>query len=302
MHPIGGYFELECGNSPLYHEGVYVNSGRNALRLIIRSRGIHKLFIPEYTCSTVADAVKAENCLVETYAIDNRFLPARQFDANDYIVYTNYFGCCGKNVERITAHYPNLIVDNSQAFYAKPLGLASFYSPRKFFGIPDGGVAIGRGLSGSGLPIDESYDRLGHLLKRIDVGAESAYADFRENSIKLASAPISRMSKLTRALMGNIDYASAAEKRRASFAYLHSRLHSTFPFAMSEDDVPMVYPYITDDPSLRARLIENKIFVAKYWPGLTSAADELANRIIPLPIDQRYGEEDMQRILEVING
>ena len=69
----------------------------------------------------------------------------------------------------------------------------------------------------------------------------------------------------------------------------------------------MVYPFMTSDESLRAWLIENKVFVTRYWPnvlGWCSNDDieyKLATRIIPLPIDQRYGEEDMKRIIGIIN-
>ena len=35
----------------------------------------------------------------------------------------------------------NLIIDNAQAFFAKPLlGIDTFYSPRKFVGVSDGGI------------------------------------------------------------------------------------------------------------------------------------------------------------------
>ena len=229
-------------------------------------------------------------------------MPARDFAADDFIVYNNYFGVCGHNVDTLAACYENLIVDNAQSFYAKQKGLAAFYSPRKFFGLPDGGIAIGKNLKPAELLTAKSYDICSHLLKRHDLDASLAYTDFKINDDALVGLPVEGMSNLTRALMGNIDYASVAQKRRANFVYLHDCLHSTFPFAMSDDDVPMAYPYVTSDPKLRAHLIEKKIFVAKYWPGLTSAADELANRIIPLPIDQRYGVMDMRRIVEVING
>ena len=150
--------------------------------------------------------------------------------------------------------------------------------------------------------MDISYDRVSHLLKRIDRGPEAAYADFGENSKKLAEAPVAQMSKLTRTIMSALDYERVAERRKANFAYLHSALKSDFPFAMSEDDVPLVYPYVTEDMTLRARLIANKIFAAKYWPNLSGTANELADRIIAIPLDQRYGLEDMKRIVEVING
>lgn len=301
MKEIGGYFELDpgLGQSSL-PTGALFNSGRNALRHIVRSLGIRTIHVPDYTCSVVYDALRAEGIDMIIYAVGQDMLPAVPFDKRDFVLYTNYFGCCGANVDKLVVLYPNLIVDCAQAYFVTPKGRASFSSCRKFFGVSDGGVAYG--CEEGDYDIDDSSSRQEHLHIRLAESASSGYAKYREAEDSLDDAPIKLMSELTRNAVAKFDLEFAAQKRRANFAYLHNRLHSTFPFAMSEDDVPMVYPYITGDPSLRARLIENKIFVAKYWPGLTSAADELANRIIPLPIDQRYGEEDMQRIVEVVNG
>lgn len=69
----------------------------------------------------------------------------------------------------------------------------------------------------------------------------------------------------------------------------------------------MVYPYLTDVADLRNKLIENKVFVATYWPNVFDWCKEsdieykLAKYIFPLPCDQRYGEEDMERIINLIS-
>ena len=71
----------------------------------------------------------------------------------------------------------------------------------------------------------------------------------------------------------------------------------------------MVYPLRTNDTRLRNILIQNQIFVAKYWSTVSHSeymtsvrAQEMADTIVPLPIDQRYNEQDMKRILEVIKN
>ena len=61
----------------------------------------------------------------------------------------------------------------------------------------------------------------------------------------------------------------------------------------------MVYPYLTNDISLRMKLIRNKIFVASYWSGINDI-NNFTNTIIPLPIDQRYDKADMDKILKII--
>jgi len=76
---------------------------------------------------------------------------------------------------------------------------------------------------------------------------------------------------------------------------------------LEADAVPMVYPFLALIKGLREKLIENKIFVARYWPNVLdwTTKDDieylLACQMQPLPIDQRYGEEEMKKIIEIIN-
>lgn len=58
---------------------------------------------------------------------------------------------------------------------------------------------------------------------------------------------------------------------------------------MDEDAVPMVYPYLTDDATLRQRLIANRIYVATYWPNIVDSfmyETILRDDLLPLPINQ----------------
>ena len=302
MREIGGYFGLELGEYSPVHDGVFVNSGRNALRYIIRCLGIKKLHVPNYTCPVVWQAIETEGCSIELYDIDDGFMPIKRFGKDDFIVYNNYFGVMGRKVAEMAAKYPNLIVDNAQAFYSKHVGRAGFYSPRKFFGLPDGGIALFKNIEDDArlaLETDVSGGRMAHLVKRLELGAEAGYIDFRSASKAIAELPVRRMSKLTRMLIGNINIHAAAERRRMNFAYLQQHLPTSFPLALADDDVPMVYPYMTDDRHLRAKLIKQKIYVASYWPEVQNCGD-LQERLLPLPIDQRYGEEEMKRIVEVV--
>lgn len=302
MGEIGGYFGLESrGDAFLHDEGICLNSGCSALRYLIRAEGILRLHVPRYTCGSVHAAVRKENCEIIPYDIGADWMPTEVFPDDDYILFNNYFGVSGKRVRQMAKRYRRLIVDAAQAFYASSQGFATFYSPRKFFGVPDGGILCGYKSTDCVPEQGVSWNKAVHLLKRVDVSGAFGYEDFRENERKIADEPILKMSRLTRVLMGNIDCDLAAKRRLANFNYLRQQLPSSFPYALAEDDVPMVYPYITADPELRARLISDKIFVASYWPGVINTG-LLKEHILPLPIDQRYNEEDMMRIVKAVKS
>ncbi len=302
MKEIGGYFGLEsAGNNFLHKGGVFLNSGRNALRYIIRAYQVKKLFVPSFTCPVVWDAIRDEDCAIEFYNIGLDFLPRQIFPKDAYILYNNYFGVCGNNVQALANEYPNLIVDNAQALYAPPCGLASFYSPRKFFGLPDGGIAICDKHIELLEERDISINRVSHMLKRTDCdSASEGYVDFQQNDASLAYQSILRMSRLTETLMGNLNVDFAKCRRLENVKFLQVALPSLCVGQMAPDDVPLVYPFYTENAGeLRKTLISNKVYVATYWPDSKQA--DLRENILCLPIDQRYDAEDMQYILEVLN-
>ena len=57
---------------------------------------------------------------------------------------------------------------------------------------------------------------------------------------------------------------------------------------------------------LREKLIKNKIYIAKYWSevldrdSISNVEIDFVNKLMPLPIDQRYDFDDMYRILKII--
>lgn len=94
---IGGYFGLDIferfnniGNS------IALNAARYSLQYTIKTYGISEIYVPYYTCPVVWQMLQKENCKINFYHIDKNFMPVNDFDKNDYILYTNYFGICAK--------------------------------------------------------------------------------------------------------------------------------------------------------------------------------------------------------------
>lgn len=313
MGPIGGYFSLEL---PLYEEyhkdAIRLNTGRNCLEYILQAREYKKVYIPYYTCDVVLEPFKKLGVLYEYYHV-NIHLEIRdeiELKEGEALLYTNYYGLKQRYTEKLAQQYGNsLIVDNTQAFYAKPInGLDTFYTCRKFFGVPDGAYLYTDKHLDMELDQDQSYERMLSLTKRIDLSPEAGYQDFRNVSKSLVGQPIKQMSKLTQRMMKGIDYEAVAQRRRANYQMLHKALgkENDVDFPLEDDAVPMVYPYLVQVKGLREKLIENKIFAARYWPSVLerTTPDDidylLAYQMQPLPIDQRYGEEEINHIIKML--
>ena len=313
MEAIGGYFSLELPLREEYHkDAIRLNTGRNCLEYILRARGYKKVYVPYYTCEAVMEPINKLGIPYEYYHIDFHFEIRDRFTlkADEALLYTNYFGLKQRYVEQLAKKTGEcLIVDNTQAFYAKPIaGIDTFYTCRKFFGVADGAYLYTDKLLDEEFVQDESYDRMTHLLKRIDLSAEKGFADFRKVDDGLDNQPIRKMSKLTKRIMQSIDYEAAAKKRRENYHILHEVLgeENNLVLSLEDDAVPMVYPFLESIKGLREKLIENKVFVARYWPNVvewTTKVDIenlLACQMQPLPVDQRYGNEDMERLIEIV--
>lgn len=314
MEAIGGYFSLELPLREEYHkDAIRLNTGRNCLEYILRAKNYNKIYIPYYTCEVILEPFRKIGVEYEFYHVDIN-LEIRdeiKLKVGEAVLYTNYFGLKQRYIEKLAERVGNrLIIDNTQAFYAKRLeGIDTFYTCRKFFGVADGAYLYTDRQLDEEFEKDESYNRMAHLLKRIDLSAEEGFADFRKADDELDNQPLRWMSKLTQRIMGSIDYQTVAQKRRDNYMTLHNALSekNSLDLNLDEDTVPMVYPFFSPLNGLRDKLVKHKVYVARYWPNVLewTTKDDieylLASQMQPLPIDQRCGEEELKKIIENIN-
>ena len=140
----------------------------------------------------------------EFYHIDDDFLPIlKGIKEKEVVLYINYYGVLNSAVSKVIRKYKNVIIDASQAFYYKPkINSDIFYSPRKFFGIPDGGFAYTReDANNNNFEVEKSISRINHLLLRVEEGAEAGYEKFLLENEQLNDIPIRAMSDLTEKLL-----------------------------------------------------------------------------------------------------
>lgn len=316
MKSIGGYLGIELTNGIEYHNNcLALNTGRNCLEYILRANKFKKIYIPKFTCDVLMEAIKKTNIKFEYYSLNKNLEPLFNFEnilKNEGFLYTNYFGIKDEYVLTLSNKNINLIIDNSQAFYSKPVikkNIHTFYSARKFFGVADGAYLYTLNtINNKTFEQDISYNRYTHLLKRVDISVEDGYKGFLLSEQKLINQPIKIMSKLTKAILSAIDYNQKKEQRMNNFFFLHKHLKSSnfLNFEKLEIVTPLNYPYWSDNLKLRDFLIQNKIYIPLYWPNVikncskTSLEHKLANEIVHIPIDQNYSSTHMYRIIELI--
>ena len=322
MQAIGGYFELadyENGKGFPHKAGILLNTGRNALEYILRCIGnVRRVYLPYYTCEVVLEPLKKLNIPWAFYHIDGKFEIVENIHPKngEYIIANNYFGIKDAYIQMLADKYGDqLIVDCAQALFAKPIkGVKSFYSTRKYLGVADGGVAYLGNLEGGKVEvqgIESTADHDRHLFTRKQSGAEAGFAVYQENETKLDNQPIRWMSDITKRILDHIDYDKVIAKRRANFEYLNETLKEGNLLQLPEIvsfACPMVYPFVMrTGRNLRKEMIDNKVFVAKYWQNVQPLRGyekeyDFASRIVAIPCDQRYGVEEMKKIVGIIRN
>lgn len=202
---------------------------------------------------------------------------------------------------------------------------ADFYvaSLRKFLAVPDGGVLISRqpltacdtAPADPQIPLTalQAYSLKAEYFR---TGLQSTKDQFRQKYVELNSFitdnhRLSAMSVFSGKVWSSIAPAQVGRIRRENFSYLYRHLEK-YPFLflpMSLDNtwmVPLYLPVFAADSQIRmelqAFLAERDIYCPIIWRkplrmgSISPETEEIYSRILCFPIDQRYDQEDMDRI------
>lgn len=314
---IGGYLELECFRGPMLHEGdIALNCGRACLEYLIELRGICTLWLPDFLCSSVPSLCCKAGVEAKTYHIGESFRAVLDFQIaeEEWLYLVDYYGQLtqGDVDEALAASGGRLIIDESQGYYREPwLGADTLYTCRKWFGVADGaflhtkdGAKLARTL-----PRSESFDKMGFLLGRFERSAGEFFTDSKINNVRFADEPMAGMSAITENLLRAIEYEDAGARRRDNWSFLEETFGSSNLLALEAPAVPFMYPYMVMDPEgVRQDAAAEGVYIPELWPnvsrdsGAGSAAIDYSNNILPLPVDQRYGRDDLNYLVGVLRS
>lgn len=319
MMEIGSFIELELPKGREFHTGnlnvARLNTGRAAIWHAFRITGAKAIWIPYYQCESVREFLTKKGVIIKYYHQDSNFNPIDlSAEVGDAVLLVNYYGIMSRERMRsLSFLFPNVIIDNCQAFFCKPLPNAlNVYSARKFVGVADGSYVIGKNAHKFVNEYSQCYssDTALFLLSRIEYGCEGKGYEVRTiNENRVDSEDVMKMSKLTRAMLDGADYGNNIKKRRDNFdiaCNLFSDINKWDPTRYYDNDVvPMVYPLVIENDKLLSRLLAAKHFQGHWWDNVRRELPEdtfehwLSRYMIPITIDQRYGLEQLEYIKSV---
>lgn len=320
---IGSFIELQMPQGLEYYKGdvdiARLNTGRAAIFHAFRLTECEAIWLPYYQCDTVRDfLLKKGITKIKYYHIDKLFSPIDIVQQkSEAVLLVNYFGVMSnQRMRKLANQYENVIIDNSQAFFSEPIeDCYNVYSARKFMGVSDGAYVIGNNASGYINEYEQGYssDTSLFLLQRIEYGCEGrAYESRSLNEHRVDTEDIKKMSKLTRYLLDGYDYDYIKNKRQENFAIAHELLKDRnlidVDALADRNIIPMVYPLLIEDDDLLKVLLQHKHFQGHWWSYLLDEIESdtveywISRYIIPITIDQRYGEKEIKYICNIIHS
>jgi len=315
MKPIGGFFEIETPHhgTRIHPNAIALNTGRACISVLLKELRPKKVYVPFYTCNATYDPFITNDIEFEFYSINEEMNPINYPDLkrDEYFYWTNYFGLMFEATEKLKKkHGKKLIIDDTHAFFTGAhTGFWSFTSARKYFGVPDGAYLY------TPFEVKVNAQRftsisIDHImLRKIGRQADAYDANLRYEST--LNSEIFRISNFSEGLLKGVDLEEVSQKRRKNFIYLHDRLgmNNEFKFYLTNRDIPFCYPYLPKKPIERRKLYDQNIFVPSFWLD-TIARNEngfswerkISLELLPLPIDHRYDEKDMLRMVQIIRS
>lgn len=308
----GGYIELDRYGGVEYHSSaIALNCGRNALAYLIEARQIRHIYLPYYLCASVSNVCRKHGVEVTYYHVDRSFRPILDTWLPDdaYLYLVNYYGQFSNDeLLRWKECCPRLIVDNAQAYFQMPTANTdTLYTCRKYFGVADGAYLYTDATLHQALETDCSYERMHFLLGRFEKGANAFYAEYVDNNRLFRDEPIKAMSLLTHNLLRGIDYQAALQQRTDNFAALAGYFGALNPLQLTVPKGAFMYPlFVENGSAVRKALQQKKIYIPTLWPDVFDICGEhdleydLVKNILPIPVDQRYDQEDMAYLAETV--
>ena len=307
---------------------IKLATARGAFNLLCSFLAPKTVWLPSYLCGVIIDAVASTRIPVRFYTVDGHLKVAEDEWLNEIIpgdiaVFIDYFGFNAWSESGAEARKRGawVVEDACQAMLNERFCEYSHYiifSPRKFIGVPDGGILMAQ--DGSELPslnlqppraewwldaftasrLRAEFDQYGGDRRWFDLFRKT------DPSGPLEPTQMSEISSLL--LIHAIDYKAIAARRQENYRLLAREIPDLallpeLPLGITPLGFPIRLP---DRDQVQKSCFAKEIYPTVHWPitGVVPpqflASHYLAREIMTLPCDQRYGPTDLTRMIALL--
>lgn len=318
IREIGSEFHkmpLECGDGfTLPHPGTFVFSGRAAIEYVLKDlKNVHTVLLPSYCCESMVFPFKAAGLDVKYYQVDwDNGIKVRIEEKADIVLWCNYFGFKNDmpNIEGI------IIEDITHSLLSEmPYHSQSDYlvaSVRKWEPINCGGYCSVE-IDGK-IPPEEFLRLKTAAMEMKTEYLENPIADNKKLYLKMFDESNRWLAEnysgyiidsWSQHYLAHIDVEKQRLIRKQNAKVLYEGLEGAvqFMFPIEQMDCPLFVPILLQNrDEVRASLIKHEIFCPVHWPRPEECRSNIYDIELSLVCDQRYGIEDMERIVSVLRS
>lgn len=297
------------------------------------------VFLPAFTCRTVYEPFYKKGYEITTIPVqpnlrydESSLINLISNKKPGVLLIHNYFGFnsftkISELKELLNSLNIILIEDLTQVLYSTFDRLPADYfvgSIRKWCGVPDGGIALCK--DGSIIEHPHSSDSLleammieASILKYNYIEKGIGNKDYYLEKYKIGKDMIGTQSKyysispISLTIQKNLDIKHLRQQRRINYLTLQKGLKDISDikilYEICPDVCPLYFPFISfHRADLQKYLSNNNIYAPIIWPKgencpvVNDGANFLYENLLCIPVDQRYDEEDMERVVKVVKN
>ena len=297
-----------------------------------------KVLLPSFTCQSVIEPFDNYGFKIYYYDIygdmkinENEFLSCLVRNNIKIVLIHQYFGfetVSNMLIERVKNYGAIIIEDCTQSLFSYSTRKKVDYyvsSLRKWTGVLDGGLCVKlKGLFDKSKIVEsnETLEKIkldaeikkNNYINGNDFTDKTTFLKLFEDAERILDnqKKFHLISQLSINIQINVDVNALIQKRRQNYLYVLERLNAIkkddiiFNF-LDESNVPLYFPlFVNNRKNFQAYLRDINIYAPIIWPKsnyineCSKEVDFIYDRIICLPIDQRYDIDDMNRMCNAI--
>jgi len=306
---------------------LFLGNARSGIFILVDLLKPANVWMPSYLCPTMLEAVDKSVTKLKFYKVDfdlqiSSLNWIKQIQTGDLVILIDYFGfpLSSKIGGMVKKQGGYILEDACQALLSKHVGQHSdfvLFSPRKFIGIPDGGILVSccnikfDTIKLKPIPVSWWLKMLEATINRREFdqfgGKLNWYRLFQECESTMPHGYFSMSNFSYQLLFNSFNYKQIAKQRIENYSVLLNEIrfkHMAIFDSLPEDTVPLGFAirHINRDFVLQ-KLFKEQIYPPVHWPIESLIPKEfgeshlLANQIMTLPCDQRYSPESIYRLI-----